>query len=71
MQAIVGVSNGQPSDTQGSFMETMVGLGGPMVIEGDRNEAIQIAGQRSMARLGSIEVRPIVDLGAKVRVRVR
>jgi hypothetical protein len=31
-------------------------------LEGDLNEAVQIAGRIPSARIGSIEVRPVIDL---------
>jgi hypothetical protein len=67
---IVRMRNGRLSATNGPFAETTELLGGFLLIEArDLNEAIQIAGKVPMARLGSIEVRPVMDLAKKVRER--
>ena len=56
------------SATDGPFAETTEQLGGFVFIEArDHNEAIQIASEPPMAKYGSIEVRPVVDLEARVR----
>lgn len=66
----VRVRNGRMSATDGPFAETTEQLAGFVFIEArDLNEAIQIAGRMPMARVGSIEVRPELDLGQKVRDR--
>ncbi len=58
----VRVRNGKMSATDGPFMETKEVLGGFIMIEArDVDEAKQIAAKNPMARLGSIEVRPVVD----------
>ena len=58
----VRVRNGKMSATDGPFMETKEVLGGFIMIEArDIDEAVQLAAKNPMARLGSIEVRPIVD----------
>ena len=58
----VRLRNGRLSTTDGPFAETKEQLGGFYLIEArDLNEAIQIAGKIPSARLGSIEVRPVVD----------
>jgi hypothetical protein len=57
----VRVRNGKLSTTDGPFAETKEHLGGFLLIEArDLNEAIQIAAKVPMARLSSIEVRPIM-----------
>ena len=62
----VRVRNGQISTTDGPFAETKEQLGGFYMIEArDLNEAIQIASRIPTAKLGSIEVRPIVDFSAQ------
>lgn len=67
---LVRMRNGKLSATNGPFAETTELLGGFLLIEArDLNEAIQIAGKVPMARLGSIEVRPVMDLAKKVRER--
>jgi hypothetical protein len=59
----VRVRDGKLSATVGPFAETNEQLGGFVFIEaGDLNEAIQIAGRIPSARIGSIEVRPVIDL---------
>lgn len=58
----VRVRNGKMSATDGPFMETKEVLGGFIMIEArDIDEAKQIAARNPMARLGSVEVRPVVD----------
>ena len=59
------IRNGKLSTTDGPFAETKEQLGGFYAIEArDLNEAIQIASRIPSAKLGSIEVRPIVDFSA-------
>lgn len=59
----VRVRDGKLSATVGPFAETNEQLGGFVFIEArDLNEAIQIAGRIPSARIGSIEVRPVIDL---------
>jgi hypothetical protein len=54
--------NGKLSVTDGPFAETKEYLGGFTLLEAsDLNEAIQIASRLPAARLGSIEVRPILE----------
>jgi hypothetical protein len=56
------VRNGKMSTVDGPFIETKEMLGGFMVIEAaDINEAVRIGGGHPLARLGSVEVRPVVD----------
>jgi hypothetical protein len=58
----VRIRNGRLSTTDGPFAETKEQLGGFYLIEArDLNEAIQIASRIPSARIGSIEVRPVVD----------
>ena len=58
----VRVRDGRLSTTDGPFAETKEQLGGFYLIEArDLNEAIQVASRIPSARLGSIEVRPVVD----------
>lgn len=66
----VRVRNGRMSATDGPFAETTEQVGGFVFVEArDLNEAIQIAGRMPMAKVGSIEVRPELDLVQKVRDR--
>ena len=54
--------NGKISTTDGPFAETKEQLGGFYLIEArDLNEALQVAGRIPGVKLGSIEVRPVVD----------
>jgi len=58
----VRIRNGKLSTTDGPFAETKEQLGGFYLIEArDLNEAIQVAAKIPSARIGSIEVRPVVD----------
>jgi len=58
----VRVRDGKMSATDGPFMETKELLGGFVVIEArDLNDAVRIASGMPFAKLGSIEVRPVVD----------
>lgn len=59
----VRVRDGRLSATDGPFAETTEQLGGFVLVEArDLNEAIRIAGRIPSARIGSIEVRPVIDL---------
>jgi hypothetical protein len=58
----VRVRDGKPSTTDGPFAETKEQLGGIFLIEAaDLDEAIEVATKWPSARIGSIEVRPIVE----------
>lgn len=60
--ATVRVRNGKVSATDGPFAETKEQLGGFYLINArDLNDAIQVASKIPSARIGSIEVRPVVD----------
>jgi hypothetical protein len=60
---IVKVRDGRMSTTDGPFAETKEQLGGFILIEArDMNEAIRLAAGIPMARLGTIEVRPIYTI---------
>lgn len=60
----VRVRGGRMSMTDGPFAETKEVLGGFIFIEArDLNEAVRIAGDIPMARIGSVEVRPVLDIG--------
>jgi len=57
------VRDGKMSSTDGPFAETKEHLGGFILIEAaDMEEARRVAAGIPMARLGSIEVRPIYDI---------
>jgi hypothetical protein len=56
--------SGRTSITDGPFAETKEQLGGFALIEArDLNEAIQLASQMPSARIGCVEVRPLLDPG--------
>jgi len=58
----VRVRDGKMSATDGPFLETKEVLGGFILIEArDLNEAVRIAAGIPLAKLGSVEVRPVVD----------
>ncbi len=58
----VRVRNGKVSTTDGPFAETKEQLGGYYLINArDLNDAIQVASRIPSARLGCVEVRPIVE----------
>ncbi len=59
----VRVRNGKVSTTDGPFAETKEQLGGYYLIEAkDLNDALQVAAKIPSSRIGSIEVRPIMEL---------
>ncbi len=59
----VRVRGGKVSTTDGPFAETKEHLGGFILVNArDLNEALQIAAKIPMARVGSIEVRPVLEL---------
>jgi hypothetical protein len=58
----VRVRNGKMSTTDGPFAETKEQLGGFYLINAkDLNDALQVASRIPSARLGSVEVRPIME----------
>jgi hypothetical protein len=66
----VRVRNGKVSTTDGPFAETKEQLGGFYMIEAqDLNDAIQVAAKIPSARLGTIEVRPVMDFSAEATKR--
>lgn len=61
----VRVRNGKAQTTDGPFAETREQLGGYYLIDAkDLDEAVAIAGRIPGARLGSIEVRPVMVVPA-------
>jgi hypothetical protein len=57
------VRNGKVSITDGPFAETKGQLGGLFLINArDLNEAIQVASRCPSVRLGSMELRPVMEL---------
>lgn len=60
----VRVREGKTSITDGPFAETKEQLGGFLMIDvRDLNDAIRVASNFPAARIGSIEVRPMKELG--------
>ena len=60
---IVRVRDGKPLVTDGPFMETKEQLAGYFLINArDLNEAIRIATQVPGARIGTVEVRPLIKI---------
>jgi hypothetical protein len=60
----VRVREGKTATTDGPFAETKEQLGGFLMIDvPDLNDAIRIAAQFPAARFGSVEVRPMKELG--------
>jgi hypothetical protein len=58
----VRVRNGKMSTTDGPFAETQEQLGGYYLIEAkDLNDAIAVAAKIPSSRIGSIEVRPVME----------
>ena len=58
----VRIRNGKVSTTDGPFAETKEQLGGFYLINAsDLNDAIRVASKIPSARLGSVEVRPIME----------
>ena len=58
----VRVRDGKMSTTDGPFAETKEQLGGFYLINAnDLDEALQVASKIPSARIGSVEVRPVVD----------
>jgi len=58
----VRIRNGKMATTDGPFAETKEQLGGYYLINArDLNDAIQVASKIPSARLGSVEVRPIME----------
>ena len=59
----IRVRNGKVTITDGPFAETNEQIGGFVMIEArDLNEAIQLASKIPPARLGGVEVRPIIEM---------
>ncbi|MGZ9204569.1 MAG: YciI family protein [Nitrospira sp.] len=60
----VRVREGKTSTNDGPFAETKEQLGGFLMIDvPDLNDAIRVAAQFPVARFGSVEVRPMKELG--------
>jgi hypothetical protein len=60
----VRVRDGKPVVTDGPFAETREQLGGYFLIDArDLDEAIAIAGRIPAARVGTVEIRPVIEIG--------
>jgi hypothetical protein len=61
--AVVRVRQGKPLVTDGPFAETREQLAGYFLIHAkDREEAISIAARVPCARIGTVEVRPLIEI---------
>lgn len=59
----VRVRGGKPFVTDGPFAETREQLGGYFLIDAkDRDEAVAIAARIPGARIGTVEIRPILEI---------
>jgi hypothetical protein len=62
------VRKGKLSIMDGPFAETKEQLGGFILVEArDLDEAVELASKIPMAKHGSIEVRPVMEISAKPR----
>lgn len=60
---VVRVRDGEPTVTDGPFMETKEQLAGYFLIDAkDREEAIRIAERVPGARIGTVEIRPVITI---------
>jgi hypothetical protein len=65
--AVVRVRRSEISVTDGPFAESKEQIGGFILIEArDLNDAIRLAAGIPLAKLGSIEVRPVYDFGKEI-----
>ncbi len=63
MGTIVRVRDAKPMVTDGPFMETKEQLAGYFLVDAnDREEAIRIAERVPGARIGTVEVRPVIEI---------
>jgi hypothetical protein len=68
--ASVRVRNGKPIVTDGPFAETREQLGGFYLIDAtDLDDAIAIASRVPVARLGTVEIRPVFELAGLPEAR--
>lgn len=64
--AVVRVRSGSMTVTDGPFVETREQIAGYYLIEAnDLNDAIRIASRSPSAHLGTVEVRPLKELGPR------
>lgn len=58
----IRIRNGKMRKTDGPFMETKEMLAGFVIVEApDMDAAVAIAATNPMAKLGAVEIRPLVD----------
>jgi hypothetical protein len=63
MSTCVRVREGKPLVTDGPFAETREQLGGFYMVEAKNlDEAIGIAGRIPGARVGTVEIRPVIEI---------
>ena len=63
MATSVQVRNGKRLVTDGPFAETREQLGGYFMVEAkDLDQAIEIAGRIPGARVGTVEIRPVIEI---------
>jgi hypothetical protein len=61
--AIVRVRDGKPLVTDGPFIETREQIAGYFLVNAkDRDQAIAMAARVPGARIGTVEVRPLIDI---------
>jgi hypothetical protein len=61
----IRVRNSKPLVTDGPFAETREQLGGYFLVDAkDLDEAIGIAAQLPGARIGTVEIRPVIEIGS-------
>ena len=64
----VRIRNGETLATDGPFAETTEWLAGYFVVDcPSLDEALEVAALCPTARTGSVEVRPVIDVGARAR----
>ncbi|HJT89506.1 MAG TPA: YciI family protein, partial [Bryobacteraceae bacterium] len=60
----VRIQGGTPVITDGPFAETREQLGGFFLIEAENlDQAIEVAGQIPAGRWGTVEIRPVMEIG--------
>src|SRR5688572_22664547 len=65
----VRIRDGQRLLTDGPFAETREQLGGYFLVDArDQDEAVEIASRIPGARFGTVEVRPLIELGDRFEV---
>jgi hypothetical protein len=65
----IRVRNGKLSSTDGPFAETREILAGFVLIERDLNEAIGLAEKIPLAAIGSVEIRPVMQMRGRLKCK--